>query len=328
MYPALVVLWLTAPPARPEPQPEVARWAAERGFRAVTLPMTPEPPYAEAIALEIEGLLEDARGGAPGAAGFARLDQLLAEHPELPQAGWWLAERYALERQHVRDIDSEQAAAVQLEQRRAALEGPRAAVAGGGEAAEPGAALPAQPLELIGLRPRDQLLLDGQFVATGTTMTTGRHHAQLFRARRSVWAGWIELESAQLQLPERTAPCSDLDLLGTEYATDSPRPAPGVRCPAWAVAHAHPGGLELALCRADRCEPWQPQSTPSSARLTAATSLADPAEHMPAWLTWGAVGLGAAASTALVLWQAGVFDRPAPATEFVFTGPSAAAVRF
>ena len=49
---------------------------------------------------------------------------------------------------------------------------------------------------------------------------------------------------------------------------------------------------------------------------------------LPAWLTWGALGLGAVASTALVLWQAGAFDRPAPATEFVFTGPSAASVRF
>jgi hypothetical protein len=328
MYPALVVLWLTVPPARPEPQPEVARWAAERGFRVVALPLTPEPPYAEAIAQEIEGLLEDARGLAPGAAGFARLDQLLDEHPELPQAGWWLAERYALERQHMHDIENELAAGVQLEQRRAALEGPRAAAAAGGKTPEPSAALPARPLELIGLRPRDQLLLDGQVVAPGTTMATGRHHAQVFRAQRRVWAGWIELESAQLQLPEQTAPCSDLDLLGTEYTTNSPLPAPGVRCPAWAVAHARPGGLELALCRADHCAPWQTHSTQPSAPPTDAAGVADHAEHMPAWLTWGAVGLGAAASTVLVLWQAGVFDRPAPATEFVFTGPSAAAVRF
>jgi hypothetical protein len=330
MHPALVVLWLTASPAPPEPPPEVVRWATERGFRALALPLTPEPPYAEATALEIESLLEDARSLAPGAAGFARLDQLLDEHPELPQAGWWLAERYALERQHERDAGHDLAAGLQLEQRRAALEGPRAAAAAGGEPAGPSAALPARAIELTGLRPRDQLLLDGQAVSAGAPVAIGRHHAQLFRAQRRVWAGWLDLEpeSAQLQVPEVSAPCSDLDLLGTQYAPDSPRPAPGVRCPAWAVAHPHAGGLELALCRAERCEPWQTHSASSNVPQTDAASVADPTAAVPAWLTWGALGLGAAASTALVLWQAGVFDRPAPATEFVFTGPSTAAVRF
>jgi hypothetical protein len=40
------------------------------------------------------------------------------------------------------------------------------------------------------------------------------------------------------------------------------------------------------------------------------------------------VGAGAAATTGVVLWQAGAFERAAPSTEFVFTGPSAAAYRF
>jgi hypothetical protein len=325
MSPALVVLWLTAPPAPATPPREVASWAAQRGFRAVAVPTTAEPPYAEAAALEIERLLEEARSLAPEAAQLERLDQLLQQHPELPQAGWWLAERFALERQHVRPQDV--GAGAQLEQRRAALEGTRAVTAGADAPAQAATVL-APPLQLQGLRDRDQLLIDGEPVRAGGLVPLGRHHAQIFRANRRVWASWIELDSAPLRLPEVSVPCSDLDLLGTEYGADAPRPAPGVRCSDWAAAHARGGRVQLAFCRADRCEPWQASGSVASSAASAANTAAEPSRPLPAWLTWGAVGLGAAASTALVLWQAGVFDRSPPATEFVFTGPSAAAVRF
>ena len=104
----------------------------------------------------------------------------------------------------------------------------------------------------------------------------------------------------------------------------SPAPAPS---PAWGVAHLQGSRVELALCRADRCEPWRAYDASSPSTAHAATPV-EPPERWPAWLTWGALGLGAAASTALVLWQVGAFDRAQPATQFVFTGPSAAAVRF
>lgn len=323
MYPALVVLWLGTPAPPAEPPPEVDHWAAERGYRAVSLPTTAEPPYPEDVALEIERLLEEARSLAPGAAQLERIDQLLQLHPELPQAGWWLAERHALQRQQ-----AEPAAATQLELQRAALEGARAETAGAG-AAEPRTAAPSLILEPSGLRPRDQLVLDGEPTSAGARVAPGRHHVQLLRAQRRVWAGWIELDSAQLPLPEASAACTELDLLGTEYASEAPRPAAGVRCPVWAVAHTRAGHLQLSLCRADRCEPWQARgSVASSQAAPVPRHDPEPAAQLPAWLSWGALGLGAAVSTALVLWQAGVFDRPAPATEFVFTGPSAAAVRF
>lgn len=327
MYPALVVLWLGTPPALAEPLPEVTRWAAQRGYRAVTVPMTPDPPYAEGAVLEIEGLLEEARRLTPGAAQLARLDQLLEQHPELPQAGWWLAERYALERQQAVEARAP-ATSSRLELQRAALEGPRAETAAAGAAPAPSPATPLAALELLGLRPRDQLVLDGEPWSAGAAVAPGRHHAQLFRARRRVWAGWLELHSGQVRLPEVSAACTDLDLLGTEYAADAPRPAPGVQCPVWAAAHPRAGQVELALCRADRCEPWQARSRVPHLASSATSNAGAPSERVPAWVTWGALGLGAAASTALVLWQAGVFDRSPPTTEFVFTGPSAGAVRF
>ncbi len=325
MYPALVVSWLASPvPA--ELPPEVTRWAARRGFRAEMVQASADVAYAEEAALEIESLLEEARSSASGAAPLQRLDQLLEQHPELPQAAWWLAERHALARQSA-ESGRDPALAARLELRRAALEGPRADTAVGVAPARASAPPATAPLELSGLRPRDQLLLDGEQVNAGAPMLPGRHHAQLFRAGRRVWASWVELDSAELQIPEASAPCAELDLLGTEYAADAPRPAPGVACTAWAVAHSRAGGLELALCRRDRCEPWQSLGSPARTAASAG-AVAEPPEELPAWLTWGALGLGVAASTALVLWQAGAFDRSPPATEFVFTGPSAAAVRF
>lgn len=327
MHPALVVLWLSTPAAPAEPPPEVARWAAQRGYRAVTVPTTPELPYAEEVALEIEQLLEEARSFTPGAPQLEQLDRLLEQHPELPQASWWLAERYALERQHAQD-EQALAAAARLELQRAALEGLRAETAARADATAPSTAEPLA-LQLLGLRPDDQLVLDGEAVSEGAAAAPGRHHAQLFRAQRRIWAGWLQLDAQQLRLPEVSAPCTDLDLLGTQYAVEAPHPARGVTCPAWAVAHARAGLVELSFCRAGRCEPWQALGrAPSLARTGVAKESAEPPGRLPAWVTWGALGLGAAASTALVLWQAGVFDRPAPTTEFVFTGPSAAAVRF
>jgi hypothetical protein len=88
--------------------------------------------------------------------------------------------------------------------------------------------------------------------------------------------------------------------------------------------------LELALCRGSRCGAWERRSLLGGGAATAqvAPHAAVPNAALPAWVTWGAIGLGAAASTMLVLWQTGAFDRPAPATQFVFTGPTAAALEF
>ncbi|HEU4579312.1 MAG TPA: hypothetical protein VFS67_13700 [Polyangiaceae bacterium] len=328
MLPPLVVFWLAAPSGT-DAHAAVQRWAADHGYRPVAALAAPAPAYDEAVAQEIETLLEDARSLAPGSGGsFERLDQLLSLHPELPQAAWWAAERYALEAQlRGRAGDTDGGPEGELSRRGLALEGPRAPLAGA-DAAPSGALPPALPLQLRELRPRDELLLDGEPAASGQQIVPGRHQAQLFRAQRQVWSSWVELGSPPVLLVPDTSPaCSESDLWGTERGAQGPLPAPGVRCAAWAVANLRNGSeLELALCQGSRCGAWERRNLGIGGAPALATEATQP--PVPAWVSWGAIGLGAAASTLLVLWQTGVFDRTAPATQFVFTGPTGSALRF
>jgi len=329
MLPPLVVLWLAAPVAEAEYQGQVAQWAAERGFRPVAPESSPHVAYDAAAALQIESLLEDAKTTAPGAAGvFEQLDRLLAEHPELPQAGWLLAERYALE---ARELAREGAdRAQELTRRSSALEGARATAFG----AEPGpvpSALPElQPLQLLGARPRDEVCIDGSPLSPGRHLAPGRHHVQLLRARTRVWAGWVDVGSpARVAVPDPTPACHELDLLDTELTSAAPTPAPGVLCERWAIASPDDsGGLRLSLCQGSRCSPWEVQNHGLSARASTAEAPAAERGGLPAWVTWGALGVGVAVGGALVLWRTGAFEPASHSTEFVFTGPTAAALRF
>jgi hypothetical protein len=237
-----------------------------------------------------------------------------------------MAERYALDAQYrARGPAPDLAAERELERRGNELEGARA-TAVGARARSPAAA-ERDRIELFGLRPHDELLLDGSKAVAGASVAPGRHHIQLFRAQRRVWAGWGELGSPpQLHIADPTHACSELDLWGTESGAQGPVAPPGVRCDAWAVASARGSELELAFCRGARCSAWEHRAAASA--LGPSTDAPLTRQSLSPWVTWGALGLGATASTLLVLWQAGVFDRTPAATEFVFTGPTAAALRF
>ncbi|MEO8182994.1 MAG: hypothetical protein ABI895_29530 [Deltaproteobacteria bacterium] len=334
MLPPLVVFWLAGPAGHGASQ-VLEQWAADRGYRPVAAAESPQQEYDESLVREIEVLLEEARSGAPSTVGSLDLiDQLVVAHPELPQASFWMAERYALEAQYrargtAPNLDAER----ELGRRSSELEGARAPAVGAEAAAlETGAEHDA--LELFDVRPRDEVLLDGRSVTAGALaeqssrrVAPGRHHIQLFRAQRRVWAGWAELGSPpQLRIPDPTLACSELDLWGTEPGALGPVAAPSVRCNTWAVARARGGELELSFCRGDRCGAWERRA--GAAELGPSAETTASRHELSPWITWGAIGIGAAASTLLVLWQAGAFDRTPAATEFVFTGPTAAAFRF
>src|SRR3954454_23697574 len=127
MLAPLVVFWLAAPTGAADPHGELERWAADHGYRPVPALQVSAAGYDEAVVHEIEALLEEARSQTSGNDGnFERLDQLLAAHPELPQAAWWAAERYALEgRQGAREGGRDSMAELELTGRGSALEGPR-----------------------------------------------------------------------------------------------------------------------------------------------------------------------------------------------------------
>jgi len=332
MLPALVVLWLAAPAAQPEYRAELAQWAAERGYRPVAPEVRASAAYDAAAAHQIETLLEDAKTTAPGSANlFEQLDRLLAGHPELPQAAWLMAERYALEaQQRAREASAGGNAAAELARRSSELEGARATAFGAEASLETPAAPEYEPLQLVGMRPRDELSIDGSPLIPGRQLAPGRHHVQLWRAHTSVWAGWIDVGSpARVQIPDPTPACHELDLLGTELTALAPTPAPGVRCNSWAVASPDDsGGLRLSRCQGSRCSAWEVQSHSTATPGATAEAPAVERNGLPGWVTWGALGAGVVAGTALVLWRTGVFEPASDNTEFVFTGPTAAAFRF
>lgn len=331
MLPALVVLWLAAPEQQAEHRETIAEWATGQGFAAADPSPSTLPSYDDDVAREAEALLEEARAATPSALGaFKSLDTLLATHPELPQASWLLAERYALEAQYRARAGADPALPRELTRRSGELEGARAAAFGTQTVGKELNRSPIEPLEIAGIRPHDDVILDGTAVAAGHPVRVGHHHAQVFRQRTLVWAGWVDLGSPpRLTIPDTSSPCSASDLSGTVLGTGAPVAGSGVHCASWAVAALSPSdGLRLALCHASRCDAWQYLANPLTQAQRGPEVVEPPTEHWPAWVTWSAVGLGAAAGTALVLWRAGAFESRTPPTEFVFTGPSAAALRF
>lgn len=330
----LVVLWLAAPSLLPEHRDEIGEWTRARGRR----PVSPEARlesarYDAALADRVEQLLEAARSATPGdEEPFEDLERLLENHPELPQAAWWMAERdLTLLQRRSESVDPRAASDAPLKGglvlRARRLEGQRA-TAFGLEAVElPPVARSA--LSVTGARPGDQILVDGVDVSELGLLEVGRHHVQTFRSGRRLWAAWVDIGTpAELGVVEPAAPCSELDLIGTTAEQRAAAAPPGVLCPEWVVARPSPqGGTEFSACRGDRCAPWeQLRRAPSGVAATLRVPEED--AGLPSWVSWTALGVGAATAAALILWRTGAFESSPATTEFVFTGPSAAALTF
>jgi hypothetical protein len=283
-------------------------------------------------------LLEQARTEAPATGmptPLERAEAILLGHPELPQAAWLFAERHRLEAHAAaHGSAADQQRSRELTARADALEGFRATAAGATPLSSD-AAPAALPIRLGGPRPLDQVYVDGVLVGPEARVPAGRHHVLVARGAATVTSAWLETTpGSETALTDPTRACSTLDLAGLVAGPDaSPVPSPGVLCERWAVARRSPlGGAELAMCQRSRCGPWEPGRAPLAGVPVAAQGApqaqVDPGAPWPTWLTWSLLGAGAAAATGLVLWQTGAFERPAPRTEFVFTGQNAAAYRF
>lgn len=336
MFGAIVVLWLGSDAQLAERRADISAWSHARQLHAELL-RPAAASYDAALADEIEALLEEARtlsAGPETRDALQRAETLLLDHPELPQAAWLLAERYAIEA-HALAVSDEATAArrAELGRRALELEGVRAVAAGASPLPARTTVQPGVPAPL-GARPRDSVFIDAVRLPAGAApvlLAPGRHHAQLARGSLPVWSGWITLEPGHAEpLPDPSPPCSVLDLADVDGSGAAPEPAPGVRCGRWAVARPNlRGGVDLAECSGSRCEEWQhagaaPLDGAAGARDTVATERGG----WPDWATWSLIGAGALAATGVVLWQVGAFERDAPGTEFVFTGPSAPAFRF
>jgi hypothetical protein len=335
MFGAIVVLWLGSAPPLPEQRTDIAAWARAHGLSAIAPAVDPAASDEARLVEQIEALLEEARSAPDGTAGssaFELAEALLSAHPELPQAAWLMAERYALEAQGLATGPASGERGRLLLERARALEGVRAISAGlvpRAAEAQPRADASSQPARAAatGGRANDQLYVDG---VRDAPLTPGHHQLQLYRGGRRVWATWLDAGNPPaLAFIDPTRACSALDLADIAAEPEGPRPAPGVRCARWLAARpAVLGGTELAECAGSRCGRWQPAHAPEEAIRRARLQRADETAAWPSWATWSLVAVGAVAATGAVLWQAGLFDRSRADTDFVFTGPSAASYRF
>jgi hypothetical protein len=315
----LTLVWLGAQKPDAAATLAVQRFARERGatLEEPRREATPDGAAdAAALAERCEAWLEQARdqlqaGDEQLATGLlAQLEHALRQHPELLQSSWLMAERYRMQARIARRAAPEQA--LTFDRLAEVLEGARAP--GFGETSNalkpPGA--PIQVTLVVHGARRSEIYWDGARSSRDLSTTAGEHHLLVFRGARIGWAGWVSALASgpvDVWVPD-APPCSAEDFEGValEAATRMTVPS-GVRCTAWAAAApgSAPGTVSIAMCNADRCQPSATLGDPLAAAPLAEARTRDPG-FLPTWAAWTLAGVGVAAATSIVLWQAGAFD--------------------
>jgi hypothetical protein len=284
------------------------------------------PAYAPDIIAQVEVLLEEARNATASLeqsralAALERAERLLHEHPELPQAAWLMAEQLELTADVEDTAPDGASASAALRGRAAALEGPRATPFSDHEPGIEPAAPALHAVNADGLEAGDTLEWDGVRTDPLLSTASGEHHARVSRNGRLLWAGWVSVGESELRvrLPVPETPACSSDDVGAGHFVDGRAiAAPRARCESYVLARGRvDGGIDAALCEREICGRiviWEP--------ATAHNGSAGGAER--AWPRWATYTIAASAgllATGLVLWRAGVFDRPAagPATTSYF----------
>lgn len=330
MTPALVLIFVGG--SADTHQADLDAWARAR---LVEL-RAPEPDspaglgYPSELAARIEELLESARllsatlDDAGALQRLGRTERLLADHPELPQAPWLLAEVLDLRATIAERSGGSDAA--ELRRRAAALAGGRVgAYAPGAAAGDPSVPAPAAQRAVSGLSSGDTLYWDAERSGDKLSTPPGLHHARVLRRGRAVWAGWVEVSADQraIALPvPAPAACSLDDVGATRIVAERVVPPRTARCARWAVARpGSAGGVEVATCRGAHCGPLLPWKQ-SFGAVYQGPPQPRAERGFPTWAAITLAGVGAAVVGGVVAWRAGAFDEPDGArTGWRFYGP-------
>ena len=287
--------------------------------------------YDPAVVQQIENLLEQARVSAGSLDEALALEQLeraealIYAHAEVPQAAFLLAE--AAEQQAAILEHTGQARLARIQRLRAVtLEGervrPYAAATEVHSTSEGAAATPpegARDVTITGLAPKDELVWNGSsLTARRVTVPIGEHHVQVFRDEALIWSGFLLVHGADtlVRIPVAApAPCSRADLSAPSVLHDRVTGTAEVRCPLWAIARPTAGegtgkGVDVALCHQATCGALMNWQEGFGEPLVRPLHEAHP-WRLPAWASYVAAGVGAAAATGLLLWQSGAFEDPA-----------------
>lgn len=319
------IVWLgDAPDA--EASATLSAWARTRalGLVAPADVVRTTLPIDLGIAATVEDLLESARDGLTGRSG-AEVDRalgaaqdLLAAHPELPNAAWLMAEVERVRSARWRRIaPTEVQAAERASSRADALDGGR--MAGAGETDANAAQAATITLQMRPSRAA-QIWMDGSPVRTGAIESrSGPHSIVVMWLGAPIWATWIETPAgaSTVELSELDAPaCSSADLEPAHLNGDHVD-AELAQCTRWVAAARGltSGSIRVATCQASHCGPltdWRPSPvwsqplTPGHERRSG----------WPSWGTWGLVGAGVAVASGVVLAVALSSSRSAGVTEY------------
>jgi len=325
MVQELTLVWLSATGLKAH-QGDLDAWSKAHDATlkppAVVAPSAYDPAVAEAIELELESARTAVAVQQAGPESVASACRLIAEHPDLPQAAWLMAECQRLTAIAWLQSGSSVEAA---QQHRAAdaLEGHRAPVYSLSAAPlaplEPGAVV---EIEAKGPRASDDFYLDGERVSLRTLTGVGSHHVRVIRHDIVLWSGWLEVaaQGGPLNIPLAVQPCATSDVSDVVLNGDQPSVPSDVQCPNWLIARSARGsGIDLWHCHAEVCNQSERWPLPTIARNETRKETSS-----GGWYVWPLVGVGVALGTAAVLWQTGAFDSSQePRRSFSITGPEA-----
>jgi hypothetical protein len=324
MSKAVVVVWLGVTSLRAPHEPDLASWAVARQVTledvAADAPL-PNTGHDDALASKIETLIAEALSvGEAGEAAsvLTAAETLLRGHADLPQSAWLMAEilhaRVALG--VVAGAD-----AIAAQRHAEALEGTREATYDPGPGAKPKGAEehrtdtpipePEEPLHFgtDGPLPTDDVYMDG-VRGIRATVASSEHHYRVVRGDGLAWAGWADAAGvARIRVPG-TLPCSASDLGAVGESGGRIILNHRVLCPEWAAARTRGDErIEVARCHGSSCGTFLPWKRQWGASFEMPVHPPWPAPKRSDWILWTAASVAAAATTGIVLWQAGAFEK-------------------
>lgn len=336
------VLWLDQGDARAshdEAGRALTEWARVRGVRLRSIedakPIHVDLSIADRVEKELDRAREALAATDADAAerALARVEAVLREHPELPQAAWLRAEvERTWSARWLRLEPRDEGRARAAWENAHALDGGR--VAGIGETNfTPRSRVPTKII--IAGTPADHLTirLDGapleqaqvsadQSAVYQVEVAPAEHHLLAMADGRVVFATWLAIAGAE---PAPTRVTVAHDACAREQFVDVKRDdarveASGVTCPHWVAAAEgqRRGSVLVARCERDVCGPlleWRVERFGTSGPPQPLSP-----RGWPSWATWMLVGIGAATATSVALVATGIFEARPVEPRFIVGG--------
>ncbi len=345
----VTVVWIEKAEGRDDASRAVADWARARGLKLATSASEsvthPASRIDFSIADRVEKELDRAREAIAALdadvaeRALARADALLRDHPELPQAAWLRAEVHRGWAARFTRVEPRDDIRAQLAWQDAdALDGGRAP--GIGEATFPPRARTPVTFTVLGAGSRAVVVrLDGVdltgtasegSVAYALDVVPTEHQLVVSVDGDVAFTSWVSITGAAAGAPRARIAVRVGDegscaaIAGVTREGNAVR-APNVSCERWiaAVPTERRGAVLVARCERSTCGPfleWRSEASFGAATAGPEGPVARPGGGWPAWATWAAIGVGAAAATTITLIAAGVFEARPVEERFVAGG--------